>query len=98
MRTTVRIDDDLMPLLKERAEAAEESVTKVLNRLLRRGIAAEENGEEQQKKAFKQRTYSMGKPLIDMNKALAISLEMDDIERLQKLERQLRERQQNEAD
>ena len=78
MRTTVRIDDDLMHQLKQRADAAGESVTRVLNRLLRSGIAAEENGEEQKKKAFKQRTYSMGVPLVDVTKAIHLCYAEDD--------------------
>lgn len=98
MRTTVRIDDDLMRVLKQQAEAAGESVTKALNRLLRLGLTAEGNGVREQRERFVQKTFNMGKPLIDMNKALAISFEMDDIERLRKLERQRRQREQDETD
>ena len=41
MRSTVRIDDDLMEALRARSEGEGLSMTRMLNRLLRSGLAAE---------------------------------------------------------
>ena len=40
MRTTMRIDDDLMSELKERAKRERVSLTRLVNRVLRAGVAA----------------------------------------------------------
>ena len=40
MRTTIRIDDDLLLELKERARGDKSSLNNLVNRLLRRGLSA----------------------------------------------------------
>lgn len=83
MRTTVRIDDDLLAELKQRANGA--PLTTVLNETLRRGLMADDDAKLRKVKNFRQRTVSLGKPLIDINKALSILNEQDDIEMLRKM-------------
>ncbi|MEM6330157.1 MAG: hypothetical protein AAF790_07905 [Planctomycetota bacterium] len=78
MRTTIRIDDDLMPLLRGRAAKTGGSITKAFNELLRRGLAAEASDLQQKRERFVQQTYDMGKPLVDLTKALALSYAEDD--------------------
>jgi hypothetical protein len=76
MRTTVRIDDDLLAELKKRAE--DESLTRVLNETLRRGIASEDGERERKIREYRETTYSLGEPLVDLTKALALSFATDD--------------------
>ena len=72
MRSTVRIDDDLMFELKARAHAASVSLTRILNRTLRAGLAKQEP-DGQRTRRFKQKTVSMGRPTVDLDKALALA-------------------------
>ena len=84
MRSTVRIDDDLMVAL--RAYAADEglSVTRMLNRLLRLGISAlGESGES--RPPLRQTTYSMGRPRLASDKALALAAALEDEEIARKM-------------
>lgn len=90
MRTTVRIDDDLLAELKKRA--AGQSLTRVLNEALRRGITVEDDERRQKVREFKQRTYDLGEPLIDVNKALSCLDDLEDQERFRKIEQQYRDR------
>ena len=81
MRTTVRIDDDLLRQIKDRAHRENLSLSKLLNEVLRRGLARE----PQRRRPFKQKTHDMGKPLIDLTKANAIAAELEDEAILRKL-------------
>lgn len=81
MRTTVRIPDDLMLELKERAEAENLSVSKMLEQTLRRGLEAK----PEKRKPFRQRTYAMGPPLINLDKANSIAAALEDEEIIRKL-------------
>jgi len=45
MRSTVRIDDDLLQTLKARAEREGTSLTRTLNAVLRTGLVAANSGE-----------------------------------------------------
>lgn len=74
MRSTVRIDDDLMTELKERARRENLSLTQMLNRTLRAGLRPPRG---RVKGRFKQRTFSMGAPRFDVNKALAYAAELE---------------------
>ena len=84
MRSTVRIDDDLMIELKARAHAESVSLTRMLNRTLRAGLAQREH-DGQRSKRFQQRTVSMGRPTVDLDKALALAARLEDEEIARKL-------------
>ena len=84
MRSTVRIDDDLMVELKARAHAQSVSLTRMLNRTLRAGLARP-TFDGPRKKRFKQKTVSMGRPTVDLDKALALAARLEDEEILRKL-------------
>jgi hypothetical protein len=45
---------------------------------IRRGIAADDSERERKIREFKQETYDMGEPLVDLTKALALSFALDD--------------------
>ena len=84
MRSTVRIDDDLMIELKARAHAESVSLTRMLNRTLRAGLARQEP-DEQHTRRFKQKTVSMGRPTVDLDQALALAARLEDEEIARKL-------------
>ena len=84
MRSTVRIDDDLMVELKRRAQETGLSLTRLLNRTLRLGLARPERRQERAR-TYTQRTAKMGHPLYDLDKALALALRLEDDEVSRKL-------------
>ena len=84
MRTTVRIDDDLLSDLKEVAEKEKLSLTKAFNKILRVGLNSQESPPAR-KRPFRQKTYSMGEPLFDYGKANKFAAQLEDEEILRKL-------------
>ena len=84
MRTTVRIDDDLLLELKEHSRQESLSLTTLVNRLLRRGLQASKQ-DRQPTRRFRERAVSMGRPTIDLDKALAVASGLEDEEVLRKL-------------
>ena len=69
MRTTVRIDDDLISEIKARADQQGVSVARMLNRVLRTGLDAL-GADDVPVRPFRERPVSMGKPRINLDKAL----------------------------
>jgi hypothetical protein len=86
MRTTLRIEDDLLRELKRQAEAERTSVTKLVNHVIRRGLMASTKSRVSNRR-FRQKTFSMGPPLVDLTKALALAAALEDEETLNKLAR-----------
>lgn len=84
MRSTVRIDDDLMIELKSRAHAESVSLTRMLNRTLRAGLA-QRRSDGSRTRRFKQKTVAMGRPTVDLDKALALAARLEDEEIARKL-------------
>lgn len=79
MRTTVRIDDELLERLKALAQREKVSLTRVVNRTLQAGMRAA--GKQQGKRpVYRQRTYSLGAPLVSLDKALALAAALEDDE------------------
>jgi hypothetical protein len=83
MRTTIRIDDDLMSELKQHAQLEKVSLTQFVNRLLRRGLAT--GRATRPTRPFRQKTFRMGAAAFDMNKAVAFASTLEDEEILRKL-------------
>ena len=77
MRSTVRIDDDLMADLKARAAAESVSLTRMLNRTLRAGLK-DQNERTTDHRPFKQNTFRMGSPRVGIDKALALAAALAD--------------------
>ncbi|TAK84462.1 MAG: antitoxin [Betaproteobacteria bacterium] len=75
MRTTVTIDPDVQVLLRKAMRERGEPFKKVLNAALRAGLGA---GARAPGRRFRQRTFDLGKPLVDLTKALALAAELDD--------------------
>ena len=84
MRTTTRIDDDLLDELKESARIERTPLTKVLNRTLRAGLSAS-RVPARRRNRHREKTYPMGRPQIDLTKALAAAARLEDAEILRKL-------------
>ena len=81
MRTTLRIDDDLMRALKERAKARSVSLSNLVNEVLRRGLAQKPG----KRTRYREKVYSMGVPRVNLDKALAIAAADEDEEVMRKL-------------
>ncbi len=77
MRTTVTIDPDVQVLLRRAMRERGEPFKKVLNAALREGLRARARRPVGR---FKQRTFDLGKPLVDLTKALALAAELEDTE------------------
>jgi plasmid stability protein len=82
-RTTIRLDDDLMRQLKERAARENTSLSKCTNQMIREGLRAA--SQPRKRKRFVQKTYNMGIPKIDITKATALAFEMEDEAMIQKM-------------
>ena len=79
MKSEVRIDDDLVAELKSRARIEQMSVTRTLNRVIRAGLAASSRpcGEREW---YEEATVQMGRPRVEIDKALALAAALDDEE------------------
>lgn len=84
MRSTVRIDDDLMVELKARSVAQGVSLTRMLNRTLRVGLTARRKQGEK-RRSVKQATFRMGAPRLEVAKALALAGVLEDEEIARKM-------------
>jgi len=72
MRTTVRVDDELLERLKAQARKENVSLTRLLNRALRAGLQA--GGARRRKRPnYREEVHSLGTPRIALDKALALS-------------------------
>ena len=81
MRTTLRIDDDLLRELRQRAEAQKVPLTKLVNQALRQALASR----PAKRVAYREKVHSMGTPKVNLDKALAIAAAMEDEEVARKL-------------
>ncbi len=84
MRTTVRIDDDLLRDLKEQAHREGTSLANLVNKAIRRGLRSSDKGGKQPR-PYRQKTYHMGVPKVNLDKALALAFAMEDEETIRKL-------------
>lgn len=82
MRTTVTLEPDIAAELKRRAQQQGLSFKEVLNRTLRAGL-----GGPVERTPFRQPTASLGlRPGIDLDRAGRLADEMEDAERVRKLQ------------
>ncbi len=75
MRTTVTLDPDVEALLRKAMRERGEPFKQVLNNAVRAGLRS---APLKRRKPFKQPTVHMGKPLVDLTKALALAAELED--------------------
>ena len=89
MRTTVTLDPDVEALLRRAARERNESFKQVLNAAIRDGLRGPA---AKAAKPFKQRTFNLGKPLVDPTKALTLAAELEDAEAIAKMQRRSKPR------
>lgn len=80
MRTTVRIDDDLLRELRERAHRERRPLTEVVNQAIRRGLerAPQEGGKPARR--YREQVFSLGTPRVSLQKSLALAATLEDEE------------------
>jgi len=84
MRSTVRIEDDLMEELRRRAQREKSSLTRTLNRALRAGLRAPSRSKA--RRTYREKPVAMGTPSVGLDKALALAGQMEDQEVLRELD------------
>jgi len=84
MRTTVRVDDELLEQLKAQARRENVSLTLLLNRTLKAGLQA--GGTRRRKKpVYREQAHSLGVPRVALDKALALAAALEDEEIVREL-------------
>ena len=83
MRTTVTLDPDVEVLLKQAMRERGLPFKQALNEALRTALARKDIAVD----PFRQRTCQLGRPRVDLTKALALAGELDD-QRFQALRQQ----------
>ena len=83
MRTTLRIDDDLLRELKTRAANEGLSLSDMVNLVLRQSVATP----PRPRRPFKQKTRNLGRPAFDVTKANAVDADLEDEAILRKIDR-----------
>jgi len=78
MRTTVRLDDELLERLKARARAEKVSLTRMINRALKAGLDA--SNPRRRPTVYREQVHAMGTPRIALDKALAMAAALEDEE------------------
>jgi hypothetical protein len=86
MRTTVQIDDDLLRDLKHQAQREGSSLAKLVNRVLRLGMRVLREGGKPAR-PFRETTFRMGQPKVNLDKALALAAALEDDEVREELAR-----------
>ncbi len=89
MRTTVTIDADVELLLKQAMRERDKPFKQVLNDAVRQGLRPPAM---QPAAPFRQLTFSMGKPLVDLTNATALAAELEDQELIARLGRKIQRR------
>ncbi|MEO9079191.1 MAG: hypothetical protein ABI268_07740 [Rhodanobacter sp.] len=74
MRTTVTLDPDVDVLLKQAMRERGLPFKQALNEALRAGLVRTDNTAA----PFGQRTFQLGRPRVDLTKALALAGELED--------------------
>lgn len=83
MRTTINLPEDLLQDLKELSRARQTSLTATVTEVLRAGLAR--IAKPPARRRYREKTYDMGVPSIDLTKALQVAAEMEDEEIIRKM-------------
>ncbi len=81
MRTTVTLDNDVENLLRKAMRERDESFKEVLNQAIRDGLRG---ASSRKAAAYRPMVFDMGKPLVDLTKALSLAQDFEDQEALSK--------------
>ena len=85
MRTTVTIDPDVEVLLRGAIRESGAPFKQVLNNAIREGLRPKGRRAKEADEPFRQRTFDMGRPLVDLSKANALADELGDAALIEKL-------------
>ena len=83
VRTTLRLDDDLLIELKDRASREGLTLSELVNLALRRSLTSA----KRTRRVFRQKTRDLGRPSFDVTKANAVAAALEDEAILRKLAR-----------
>ena len=75
MRTTLTLDPDVEALLKQTMREQGKPFKQVLNNAVRAALGAQNRGPPPR---FRQRSFGLGRPRVELTKALALAAELDD--------------------
>jgi len=79
MRTTIRVDDELLERLKAQAQKEKVSLTRLINRTLKAGLQV--GGARRPKRPlYRERAQALGAPRVSLDKALALAAALEDEE------------------
>ena len=87
MRTTVRVDDELLERLKAQARKENVSQTRLLNRALKAGLQAV-SARPRDQSVYREQVHSMGTPCFTPDKALSLAAKLEDEGIVRRLEPQ----------
>jgi len=85
MRTTLRLDDDLMMEIKDLAVKRGRPIGAVTNEALRLGLR-ELTQPRKPRGRHREKPVEMGEPRVDLDKALSLAAKLEDEEVLRKLQ------------
>ncbi|HMO47099.1 MAG TPA: hypothetical protein PKB14_13840 [Rubrivivax sp.] len=88
MRTTVTLDADVPALLKRARREQDRSFKETLNDAVRAGLRKPAAAAKAPR--FVQRSFKMGRPLVDLSKANALAGELEDTELAARTQRRRR--------
>jgi len=83
MRTTVRIDDEILERLQDRARKEKISLTRLLNRTLRAGMRVTTT--RAARTTYREEPFVMGVPSLPLDKAMALATVLEDEETVREL-------------
>jgi hypothetical protein len=78
MEVTVQIDEALWRELEARARSKDVALSIVVSELLKQGMPKPPHQAAAKSTPFQIPTYAMGRPLVPLDKALALAAELDD--------------------
>jgi hypothetical protein len=84
MRTTVNIADDILRDLRELSRSRKTSLTATVGEVLCAGLA--QIAKPRRRRRYRQKTYDMGVPKVDITKALQLAAELETEEIVRKME------------
>lgn len=84
-RTTVTLDPDVEVLLRDTMRKSGAPFKQVLNNAIRDGLSAAARRAAGAAEPFRQRTFNMGVPLVDLTKANQLAGELEDEELIAKM-------------
>lgn len=84
MRTTVRVEDDLLEQLKAQAQKEKVSLTRLINRTLKAGLQGSA-ARRPKRPIYRERPQALGTPGVSLDKALVLAAALEDEELVRKL-------------